>query len=108
MYSTEIENGIALLDGYRLPGLPAPIPGWWVNRLNLDELDMSLYNQCVLGQLYGNYRDALEELQLTDDGAQACGFLLPWPAGRHEWRQLRHEWVAAITEIRQRAAHPSD
>lgn len=53
MITPEVERGIALLDE-RVPG--------WRDRINLDDLDMGSITKCVLGQLFGQYVDGLNEL----------------------------------------------
>ncbi len=50
-------RGADLLDDW--------IPGWY-NRVNLDALDISDCDNCVLGQLYGNFSLALIKTGLAE------------------------------------------
>lgn len=47
---TEAENGAALLD--------EKVPGW-AERIYLDELEISSLDDCVLGQLFGEYHNGM-------------------------------------------------
>lgn len=69
MYQEEqVRAGIALLD-QKVPD--------WRDQVDVAELDMVEYRQCVLGQVYGSYHDGLDELDLDDAGAVAYGFQVP-------------------------------
>jgi hypothetical protein len=48
-------------------------PGW-ADRIDLDELDLSDPCACVLGQEYGSYAEAPEELWVEDDTCAKSGF----------------------------------
>lgn len=48
-----VGRGVALLDAY--------VPGW-ETQLNLDDLNMSSGDYCVLGQMYGDYMSGLSKV----------------------------------------------
>lgn len=54
-------------------------PGFTGSALDLDALDMNQPADCVLGQTYGDYYDACDELGLSHCGAEAAhyGFVFP-------------------------------
>jgi hypothetical protein len=52
-YPTSISDAAAILD--------KAIPSW-EKKINLNILDMCIYNLCILGQIYGNYRVGMEVL----------------------------------------------
>lgn len=60
-----VARGAALLD--------VATPGWF-EAINLDWLDLSNCNRCVLGQLAGDFMDALVEYEINPDEARARGF----------------------------------
>jgi hypothetical protein len=78
MFETEVARGIALLDK-RTPG--------WRERLDPDRLAIASCEDCVLGQLYGDYFDGREALHgnmpLVDafDWAVDHGFTSENPSG---------------------------
>lgn len=80
----------------------------WFTLIDLGTLDMALPRYCILGQLYGNYWDGLELLELTGtrDVQAYYGFDLEFfpcagftaleaaPA----WAVLQDEWKAVIAD----------
>lgn len=56
---TYVENGARFLD--------VVAPGWWKS-IKLRKLDMAHDENCILGQLWGNYFNGLAGLGLSDDG----------------------------------------
>lgn len=62
-------------------------PGWW-KRIDLPQLDMRSCERCVLGQLYRNYADGLDELSSTLNvypfEGQDFGFDLPEDSEEYE------------------------
>jgi hypothetical protein len=63
-------------------------PGWkkWIDWENLNMDDPC---GCILGQLYGNYHEAVEDLGFTDDEAVECGFLTN---DDEDWVNLGDDW----------------
>jgi hypothetical protein len=55
-----VAAGAALLD--------EKIPGWR-DEINIKTLDLVSFRQCILGQLFGHYRDGLEALDVSPEGA---------------------------------------
>lgn len=76
-------------------------PGWW-RRINLDRLDLSSTCRCILGQLDGDYLDAVEHRGLAYQGPtpEELGFLAPV----HEAHALTDTWRELITARRGGAA----
>ena len=91
-----ILNGITLLDNRG--------PKGWRERINLDTLSMGVTTHCIIGQIFANgekynnphFQQTCEELGLftkpaiVDHGFD-CG-------GYSEFKQLKNEWIAALTE----------
>ncbi len=46
----------------------------WTDRIELDELDMSDYCNCVLGQLGGSYSRARDDFGLSTGDTEEMGF----------------------------------
>lgn len=90
-------------------------PGW-ASEIDLAKLRMSSCQECVLGQLYGDYWEGAEKLFVTrstgrnsetriDNGAHsaaiAAGFHSEDPAGILDYARLTAAWTR---EIRKRVA----
>lgn len=73
-HPTVVQRGAALLDELR--------PGWYL-QIDLEMLNVCMYNRCILGQLFGNYHIGLRVLitsrkitsffDLYDFGFEATG-----------------------------------
>lgn len=94
-FTTNAPAGAALLDTEN--------PGWR-SRIDLDRFDMTGFGQCVLGQLYGNYGEGVDELfgehhpwELRVHLSHSHGFL---DDGRIEGfnTHLQAEWEYIIRE----------
>ena len=92
---TFAQRGAALLDNIK--------PGW-AQHINIASLDMNHPNDCVLGQLYGEYTGPLCVKIFGDVGGKQLlslvfehGFLCP---SNKNLRQLRNEWITLIEERR--------
>lgn len=105
MFEEYITRGVAVLDE-RSPHGEA-----WVFQVDTDDLDMSDWSQCVLGQLYGGFVNGSNELvepwtTVTNSLGFAIrhGFELPPDTGKtmslEEYRQLTDEWRTHICELR--------
>ena len=88
------------------------MPGW-EDRVDLSRLNMVSETDCVAGQLYDGYVNALYSLfpgmRATDKHAVAVrfGFDLPDWEGEYnpeeretQWTRLREEWTHIITDLR--------
>jgi hypothetical protein len=60
-----VKAGASYLDGVK--------PGWR-DSINVDALDLSDGEKCILGQLYDDYGSALDQLGLSTDQARRHGF----------------------------------
>jgi hypothetical protein len=47
----------------------------WQKLINLNRLDMHGRSACILGQVYGDYNKAIEELGLSDEECVDYGFI---------------------------------
>ncbi len=82
-FTNRVQRGITFLDG-REPG--------WVDKIDLEEFQISNCTRCVLGQVFGAYNSALSEL--GDAKPWDLGFALSNPDG--DWDGLQAEWVKQI------------
>ena len=95
-----VERGVEFLD--------ADFPDWR-SRIDTRTLDLTSQNNCVLGQLLGDFRDGLEMLGITIAVSRTLGFnyehqpagwLGPLPGPREaeadEAERLRRLWVEEI------------
>lgn len=91
-----VAAGVILLDAREPKWAKAPR---WHHEIKLDELDMSEPCDCVLGQLYSDYRVGLQELDINDTKvAEYLGFNIP--DGPDELRSARYAALAAAwTEV---------
>lgn len=84
------KKGAAFLDEAR--------PGW-AEAVNPITLELGFMDQCVLGQLYGDYNQGLSELEVPSHHSVELGFNLrvrrPW-----DWVKLTRAWVEQIWERR--------
>lgn len=55
-FTAKVNAGIALLNS-RKPG--------WQSKINLDTLDLASCSVCVLGQIFGDYYDGIDELDVS-------------------------------------------
>ena len=99
MFKKQIKLGMAFLDK-RQTG--------WKDKINVEHLQMVDLRSCILGQLFGNYVDAEEILDLPMEGAVACGFLLPNGLLQKEptsYDQLTNEWKAELRRTHKNDGH---
>lgn len=74
-----VRNGATFLDEHA--------PGWR-DRIDSDTLSVSLAFSCVLGQLYGSYRDGYDRLNLDIPRAVRLGFY----TGSGSYGELTAAW----------------
>jgi hypothetical protein len=84
-YTTQVQSGIKLLDGYY--GSRSA----WVNDIDLDTLDLGSCGVCVLGQLFGDYSEGLDTLNIG--GGYSYGF-----DTSGSFRELTQAWKDALGE----------
>lgn len=80
-----VQRGAALLD-QRVPG--------WRGRVDVLTLNMRSARLCVLGQLYGDYYDAVHVLNLGSSACEEHGFNSEWPTWNYE--ELTSLWIAEV------------
>lgn len=97
-----VAAGAAWLDEHR--------PGWW-QRINLDTLDLGDPCKCVLGQEYGQFGNAPDEMWDHGSNAhrrdRAMGFnaeAVDFGRGDDEFDALTAAWRTLITARRDAAA----
>ena len=108
MISERVARGVALLDRVE--------PGWF-HRIDVNALDVSQYDRCILGQLYKDYRLGLSALGLTQDEATEHGFqtrifktddilslILSMANATSDYPALTQEWRRVIEILRQETA----
>ncbi len=86
--SERVGAGAALLDG-RLPG--------WRDLVDVDRLDLAVCDECVLGQIFGDYSRGVDALGLTQADAIQLGFDR---APRGSWNTLTSAWRFLIRSAR--------
>ena len=79
-----VQAGAEYLDEIR--------PGW-EEEVNTDHLQLNNCLDCVLGQLFGDFDEALAELDITEGDAKSMGFLLS------EFRNFEEEDYPELTDI---------
>lgn len=82
---TAVSEGAVLLDKFN--------EGWWAN-INLDTLDMQSPTNCILGQLYGNYGDGRDALEIP----VGCGDLYGFDSYQSYWEDLGLIWSELIEQ----------
>lgn len=103
--SIKIKRGVELLNE-KSPG--------WHSKIDLDRLDMADRDDCVLGQLFGDYFDGLEAIGVRPDRDVSFGFNfkvppLPPTMGVKSWQsviersvdRLNKCWKQEITNLRE-------
>lgn len=91
-HEIEVRRGIALLDRVR--------PGW-IDEVDLGKLNINCCLDCVLGQLFGDYRFGYYELRLdTIPERQFYGF--SYDDGLVESTTLTNTWRILIQEERKK------
>jgi hypothetical protein len=87
-----VAAGVAWLDANK--------PGW-AGRIDLGALNMRSPHRCVLGQLFGNYWQAPEDLH--GDAGMRMGFESVIPVAEFvvDFKLLGDEWTKVITSRRE-------
>ena len=71
-------------------------PGW-KKKIDRERLDMSSCEDCILGQLFGSYRDGLYILKYAhflDNGFSLDSFILP--DLKQDWQKLKRAWLEVL------------
>lgn len=92
--ATRVAQGVALLDEKK--------PGW-VGLINLSRFAISTTDNCVLGQVYGDYGDGCQALYLGY--GEEYGFTVKSNGMVNvvlEFRALQDEWTRVLTILRQK------
>lgn len=88
-----IDNGIQRLDSYFGPG--------WEDRIDTTELRIESCARCVLGQLFADYYDGLDEFKFTQEDSWAHAFSgFDHNAGSESYKVLNEPWRDAIKSLR--------
>lgn len=96
-----VENGVAFLDQVAIG---------WEHRINLQTLRLWACSSCVLGQVFGDYTDAVRIFDIEEIEARALGFMAGaedpvWTRQQRDtdedvWDLLEDEWRRVIIERR--------
>lgn len=101
MVERRVQAGIKLLDSNK--------PGWR-SLVDLNDLIITHYRHCILGQVFGGFDEGLEDLGLIFLSSIDYGFTADIPyeynVGREGrdldtepiWRELEETWVRALEE----------
>lgn len=85
--TTQVENGMALLDEAQ--------PGWR-ELINLTTLDINTTHNCILGQVFGSYREGCRVLGIQAFSVKdSFGFTSA--GGTENWQHLTEEWKLALS-----------
>ena len=71
----------------------------WVNKIDLDFLDLNNARSCILGQLEGNFWNAEPSFPLDREDSIAFGFIAR-KLGTSDFGALTARWKKAITKLR--------
>ena len=85
--TARVQKGAALLDTMK--------PGWY-ERINIDKLDIKCQKNCILGQVYGDFRTGCIELFLRNsnlDGVASLGFSVTAAESSLNWEISRQKWI---------------
>lgn len=102
MYETQIRNGIRVLDAYYATrGQPD-----WKSMINLKMFDIRQCKLCVLGQLFGDFYDGLDEVGISKwrTTKYELGFSLPdlnahtYEEEKKLWDILQREWTEELAK----------
>lgn len=83
----QVKKGAELLDQENR--------GWYWD-VNIDALNMSYWNSCILGQLYGSYTGGLSELDMADSEAEEHGLF----RDNDDYHELHELWINEINARR--------
>ncbi len=90
-YTEQINRGIEFLNKERRG---------WVDEIDPTKLNLNDVCGCVLGQLYGNFYEAMTELGIWDVEGEATTFGFEGdPFNDLNYRQLTEQWVHRIKEL---------
>lgn len=86
-FTQEVAYGVELLDTYG--------PQKWWEKINRATFRMISYDHCVLGQVFGDWDEALIELNHPD--TQVSGFMVPF-VEPSAYDELQEEWERVLDE----------
>ena len=88
MFEAEVKRGIAWLD--------ANIPGW-LDKIDLERLDLRVCDRCVVGQVLGSYNNLFDATAPAWEDRFAMGFNARIPFGNSIlWQDLTNQWKKQI------------
>lgn len=88
MFETQIARGVEYLDQKEGPD--------WVERINLDTLELSSSCNCVIGQLYESFHGQFS----TEEEASELGFCIPYNKPGIWYIDLTRAWKEKIKQLR--------
>lgn len=93
MFKENVEKGVHLLN--------EKCPGWF-EKIDLEKLFMQSCDECVLGQLFGNF---IKGTGILLPGASAIDFgfsISAYNFRDSDWSALREEWIKQIVALKDR------
>ena len=83
--SNRVKAGIAFLN---------VVEPDWLKRIDLEKLDLSNSKTCILGEVYGNYYDGRDKLDLNEEIAEKLGFAEE--ENRPNYKSLTAAWKETL------------
>jgi hypothetical protein len=84
----------------------------WINRIDLDTLDIGKAESCILGQLEGGYHRGMAKLNLNNEECWLYGFSgesivdgVRVNSDPATWRNLQTAWILTLKSIRRHHDH---
>ncbi len=71
----------------------------WVKKIDLKKLDLSSTNTCVIGEVFGNYHDGINKMDLDSSQAETLGFYLQED---NDYGLLTKTWKSVIQKIKRK------
>ena len=71
----------------------------WLKKIDIEQLDLSKSKTCMLGEVFGDYGEAIQELGLESDkdyAAQCLGF---YEDDWNKYKELTNAWKKALRPL---------
>jgi hypothetical protein len=76
----------------------------WIDEIDLNTLALRSPCRCVLGQLFGDYSEGVDALDLDFPDEEDRGFHIAFDETRSRWEELTEAWKSLILARRQAAS----
>jgi hypothetical protein len=98
MFEKQINCGVEFLNTYR--------PNW-LNLIDIDLLDMTMPQFCILGQIGDDFYYVRTEMNLSMNDTDQMGFTCP-NLDDEVWSTLTKEWKDKIVSLRNETSQTKD